>query len=250
MSTRKFRIQVSTLKGGPGKTTTSVMLARALSDLDHQVVLICADPKSQGSRDWYRKATARANRGQGEPLPFALLEWNSTELNGRPAKFCKAAEEKYPEATVFIVDTGGEAPEVFSSTATWADYLIVPCGAQDAELARMPATFDAAAEISEDRPEHRPLLVSALLTRVPAVGLGSAREAREYLDGTVQKLQAEAGVPEADRTGLDMHVLGTEVKYHKARYCDIYGTNPVDLGAYADLAMEIVISMIDEEAAA
>jgi cellulose biosynthesis protein BcsQ len=250
MNPRKFRIQVSTLKGGPGKTTTAFLLALALSELDHQVVLICADPKSQGSRDWYRKATARANRGQGLPVPFTLLEWNSTEMNGRPAKFCKAAEAQYPEATVIIVDTGGEAPEVFSSTATWADYLIVPCGAQDAELARMPATFDAAAEISETRPEDRPLLVSALLTRVPAVGLGSAREAREYLDGTVLKLQAEAEVPEAQQTGLDMHVLGTEVKYHKARYCDIYGTNPTDLGAYADLAVEIIISFEQQEDAA
>lgn len=233
-----LRVMISALKGGIAKTTTTIMLAMALAEMGYRVVVLCMDPKSQGSRDWFRKATALAQQGMGRPVPFALESWESVEASGRPAKWARLQEERHSDAQVFLADTGGESPDVFASLAQWADEIMTPIGSERAELARMHATYDAAAEIAENR--NRPLLISALLTRVPQPGRGSAEDARDMLDGTLWKQEEEAGVPEELREGLEMHVRETEINRNKSTYSDVYGTVPDSLGAYVKLAQEIV----------
>ena len=64
--------------------------------------------------------------------------------------------------------------------------------------------------------------MAALLTRVPSPGVGSARDARQYLE-------AEGHV-----------VLDTEIPHNKAVYAHVWGTVPADLGAYDALTDELL----------
>ena len=63
---------------------------------------------------------------------------------------------------------------------------------------------------------------AVLLTRVPAIGRGAARDARW------------------DLTDAGYDVLGAEIPQNRERYADIWGTVPQDLGAYDVLADELL----------
>lgn len=63
---------------------------------------------------------------------------------------------------------------------------------------------------------------AVLLTRVPAEGRGAARDARSDL--------ADAGYD----------VLQAEIPQNRKLYADIWGTVPYTLGAYEDLADELL----------
>jgi len=62
-----------------------------------------------------------------------------------------------------------------------------------------------------------------LLTRVPKVGIGAARDARAYITGE-QRLS----------------VLATEIEHNRERYAEIWGTVPASRGAYKLLADELL----------
>ena len=70
------------------------------------------------------------------------------------------------------------------------------------------------------KPEGVPM--SVLLTRVPVRGGGAARDARR------------------DLTAGGYDVLATEIEQNRARYADVWGTVPADLGSYGDLADELL----------
>lgn len=215
-----LRLLVATLKGGPAKTTTSVMLSFYFARRGYRVVLIDADTRTQGTTDWKNLMLADQRAG-GEPVPedLVILSWRGSDLDGKLSKYAQAAEAQY-SADVVIIDTGGEAPDVFMSAALYADRLLSPVGPKKGELRRMYATSEAAAEIAESSP----LLMSVVLTRVhpSAIGKGAAAEARDFL-----------------RYDLDLYVQETEIPDVASRYGDIWGTVPLNLGVYEKLGAEI-----------
>lgn len=123
-------------------------------------------------------------------------------------------QQRETGARRILVDVGGEAPEVLRQVVLTADRVISPVGAEQGELSRLPATAVIV------RPTGVPM--SVLLTRVPKVGQGRARDARYDLqdDG--------------------YHVLDTEIPQHLETYSDIWGTIPKELGMYGDLADELL----------
>ena len=197
---------VSTLKGGTRKSTTAIMLAFALASRHHDVLVIDADHGTQGVTDWATRVYA-----DGAELPFHVVQW--TPRLGLLVPFIQQQASETVADRV-LVDVGGEAPEVLRQVVLMATMVISPAGPEQGELARLPAT----AEIV--RPTGVPQLV--LLTRVPVIGRGSARDARQDL--------ADAGYD----------VLSTEVPQHRERYADIWGTVPQDLGAYGALTGELL----------
>jgi cellulose biosynthesis protein BcsQ len=197
---------ISMLKGGSRKSTTTMLLAFTLASRRHDVLVIDADHGTQGVTDW----ATRVYAGGGE-LPFHVAQW--TPRLGLLVPFIQH-QARETRAKRVLVDVGGEAPEVLRQAVLAASMVITPVGPEQGELARLPAT---AAIV---RPTRIPQAV--LLTRVPAVGRGAARDAR-------QDLAAE---------GYD--VLGTEIEQNRARYADIWGTVPEDVGAYDALADELM----------
>ena len=95
-----------------------------------------------------------------------------------------------------------------------ANRVISPVGPEPAEIGRLPATMSL---IRQSGVPH-----SALLTRVPAPGKGSARDARDAIEA--------GGLP----------VLATEIEHNRGRYADVWGTVPADIGAYDALTGELL----------
>ncbi|HEX7120878.1 MAG TPA: ParA family protein, partial [Gemmatimonadaceae bacterium] len=170
----KKRILVATLKGGPGKTTTAWHLALGLARRGHRVAAIDADPRSQGLDDWYRLAMAGAGVQVAPPGMLTVVPWRPVE--GRESTgLVPWVEhiERELSADRIVIDTGGEHPEIFAQACVLAEQLICPVGPMTGEQRRMPATLAKAAEVDA----HSPITVAALLTRVPAPGVGAAAAA-------------------------------------------------------------------------
>lgn len=198
---------ITTLKGGTRKTTTAMLTAFALAErhgLD--VLVVDADYGSQGVTDWGTQVYAN-----GGELPCHVVQWAPGA--GLLVPFVQRAQRD-TGAAITIVDVGGEAPEVLKQIVMIARIAVSPVGAEQGELGRIPATAELV------RPARVPM--AALLTRVPAPGVGAAREAREHL------------------TGEGHQVLKTEIIQNRERYAHVWGTVPRDVGAYAELSDELL----------
>lgn len=202
---------VSTLKGGVRKTTTTLLTAWAMGNHGDDVLVIDADAYTQGVTDWISTAWMVAD-GQG--IPFHVAQW-SPRL-GLLVPFI-SDQVKRTGARVVLVDVGGEAPEVLAQAASLAratgGAVISPVGAEQAEVGRLAATREIV--------QQNGAQMAVLLTRVPAPGRGAARAVRE------------------DLTAAGFTVLPTEVEQNRARYSDIWGTIPADLGAYTAVAGDV-----------
>ncbi|MEU4841727.1 ParA family protein [Nocardia testacea] len=220
-----FRILVATLKGGPGKTTTAILLAVAFANQGRTVAVICADTRTRGATDWCQEAER-----QGYELPFQLYIWKETE--GPLSKYARTVEQQ-SGAHVVIIDTGGEQPEAFTHGCLYADLLICPVGPMQGELRRLVPTYQGAMAVNDS---GSPIDIAVLLTRVPQQTKGRAADARENL---TTNLVDENGRPNEDVPyALGLDVLDTEIVRNVA-YDEVYGTIPDDPGDYTDLAKEI-----------
>jgi hypothetical protein len=197
---------VATLKGGVRKSTTVMMTAFSLAARGEDVLVVDADPGTQGVTDWGTRVYAA-----GAELPFHVVQWAPSQ--GLLVPFIQQAQRS-TGARRTLVDVGGEAPEVVKQAVMIATQVISPTGAEQGELARVPAT--AAIIGAAGAP------MAALLTRVPAPGVGSAREARRYLEAEGHE------------------VLDTEIPHSKVAYAHVWGTVPASTGAYVDLAAELL----------
>jgi len=194
------------LKGGARKSTTVMFLAFALARRGDDVLVIDADHGTQGVTDW----ASRVYAADGE-LPFHVAQWSPSL--GLLVPWMRQQQRETGAGRV-LVDVGGEAPEVLRQVVLAADLVIAPTGAEQGELARLPAT--ASLITSTGVP------IAVLLTRVPAPGTGSARDARQALDDD----------------GYD--VLDVEVPQNRETYAHVWGTTPDDLGAYDALTDELL----------
>lgn len=200
---------IAILKGGARKTTSAMMLGFELSRRGVDVLVVDADPKTQGVTDWATQIYAA-----GDELPFHVVQWAPSL--GLLVPFVLTSQRE-TGAAVVIVDVGGEMPEVLSQAVAIADRVISPIGAERGELGRVPATaavVDAAG-----------VRMQMLLTKVPVPGQGAAREARDLLAGQLRR-----------------EVLATETPRHAALYADVWGTIPETTGVYAALADELELT--------
>lgn len=197
---------IAILKGGARKTTSAMMLAFELSRRGIDVLVVDADPKTQGVTDWATQVYAA-----GGEMPFHVVQWAPSL--GLLVPFALKAQ-KDTGAAVVIIDVGGEAPEVLTQAVAIADRVISPVGAERGELGRVPAT---AAVV-----DSAGVRMQMLLTKVPKPGEGASREARELLVGQLRR-----------------EVLTTETPRNLDTYANVWGTIPETTGVYADLADEL-----------
>lgn len=163
-----MRLAIGNLKGGAGKTTTSVRLALGLSRTGSTLLVDC-DPEQSQSFDW----SARSEDWPHERL--TVLPVSSRDMYNR----VKPMLSNYAHV---VFDTGAKNPELLRQAMSLADDLIIPSQATDGDLLEIPKVYAMAAEVDMTHP----LRAVVLLTKVRS-GTNEEAEAREYL--------AEVGIP-------------------------------------------------------
>jgi chromosome partitioning protein len=153
------RITVANLKGGTGKTTSSVHLALGLAR-SGRTLLVDGDP--QGSAlSWSTEAGG---------FPVTVVPWPTRDL----AQRVRQVEGDYQHV---VIDTPPQHETIVRQALMVTDLLVVPLAPSLVEVDRLGPTFELAAEIEG---LGHPVDVWVLFTRVRA-GTRSAREARAML---------------------------------------------------------------------
>lgn len=165
-------VTVANLKGGVGKTTSSVFLAHALAETTgERCVVIDSDPQGSAAQ-WAKEAVE-----SGHPISVPVLAQPTTRL----AKMVNSAPH-------LVIDTPPAYSDALDAAIQVADFVVIPTSPSAMDLASIRATVDAA------RRNGKPAAV--LLTRTRRTrSIGSAEEALRA--GGVRVLHTHIALREA-----------------------------------------------------
>ncbi|WP_168713674.1 ParA family protein [Streptomyces sp. A0642] len=136
---RGFIIGVGILKGGTGKSTTSLYLALYCAlVLNLDVAIVDTDDNSQSLSRWYAMHLA-----MGDKIPFTLIEHPTKGKDAIPLK--KRLKSIRGQYDVVIVDLGGGDKETFIDLCEKARLLFMPSAPSGWETDRIQATLQTAA---------------------------------------------------------------------------------------------------------
>lgn len=110
-------ISILNQKGGSGKTTIAINLARAYQLQGHSVILIDSD-KQGSSRDWQ-------SADPSNPLPLLVLDQVSIDRD------IKKVVNQYD---YIIIDGSPQATEIATATIKASDFILVPMQASPFDL--------------------------------------------------------------------------------------------------------------------
>ncbi|MEQ7008456.1 ParA family protein [Actinopolymorpha sp. B17G11] len=192
-----MRITFGGLKGGISKSTSAVHIAIGLAARGERVLLVDADPQAATVLDWSTSA------GDSWPDAIVVVPWPVSDL----AKKVSAIAGDFDS---IIIDTGGESDTLLAQALLVTDELVIPSGTTLAEIRRLPATFQLAANI--ELMKQTPLSARILLTKVRA-GTRSSADARQLLESE--------GFP----------IMEAEIPLRE-RYSQAFGTVPPNIGEY------------------
>jgi chromosome partitioning protein len=142
-------LAVANLKGGAGKTTTAVYLARSLT-----TTLVDADP--QGSALGWSQAVA----GDGGDLGIPIVHLPDPKI-----------AERLPKAARLVIDCSPRDHRITDAAIGVAELVVIPTGHTAADMDRTWATLDLAAHIGT------PAVVLLVRVRVGTKSLTAAIDA-------------------------------------------------------------------------
>jgi len=192
------RIAVTNLKGGSGKTTTSMYLAHALT-LDGPTLLVDADP--QGSALSWSEAA--------DDLPFPTVSLPVKNLHRQLDSIAAAYDH-------VVIDTPPGHPAITASAAQAVDLAIVPVQPSILDLDRIDATIEL---IRDAQVLNEGLRIVVLLTRVTS-GTKSQRDIRQVLteDGL---MVLETEIPQRQSVALAGGTVLTKLDVYEPLLAEI-----------------------------
>jgi chromosome partitioning protein len=193
------RVTYGNLKGGVGKSTSSVYTALILAG-SGRVLLVDADATNRTCLKW--------SAAPDWPRQVVVMPWAVPDL----ARRVQDVQDDYDH---ILIDTGPQHDKILRQALLVTDDLVVPISPSPVEVEQLPDTFELAAEVDA----ISPVFAHVLLCQVRR-GTRSAVEARAYL--------AERELP----------VMDAEVHMAEA-YKLAYGTVPGDLGEYRQVVDEL-----------
>jgi chromosome partitioning protein len=155
-------ISIVSLKGGSGKTTTTMHLA-ACAARTSPVVVIDADEERSASR-WAAHA--------GDDMPFKVIPAERDRLAQQARALTK-------ESLTVLIDTPPNNREILTRTAMLADMVVVPVKPTGLDVDRLRPTLELLRDVEATKGE---LDVAILLTHWDRRRV-LAREALEALEG-------------------------------------------------------------------
>lgn len=195
------RITYGNLKGGVGKSTSSVLTALVLAAEGGRVLLVDADQTNRTCLKW-------SSLAPDWPPAITVVSWEVPDL----ARRVQAVAADYDHV---VIDTGPQRPTILRQALMVTDDLVITVAPSPVELEQLPDTFALAAEVDA----ISPTFAQVLFVKVRR-GTRSSVEARSYLDSH------------------DLPVMAAEVHLLES-YPLAYGTVPADLGEYETVVKEL-----------
>jgi chromosome partitioning protein len=196
-----MRVTFGNLKGGVGKSTSSVNLSLALAREGARVLLVDADGTNRTCMKWSTLAP-------DWPAAVTVVGWEVTDL----ARRVQAVMGDYDH---IVIDTGPQRPAILRQALMVTDDLVIPVAPSPVELEQLPDTFTLAAEVDA----VSPTFAQVLLVKVRS-GTRSSIEARAFL------------------TERELPVMDAEIHLWES-YALAYGTVPSDLAEYPVVMKEL-----------
>jgi chromosome partitioning protein len=194
-------LTVTSLKGGVGKTTTSVLTAYGLARDGEATALVDAN-RQQSAYRW----TLRA----GE-MPFITIPWD------REGQLARQVRQLVQQFVHVVIDTPPEREDVARAAMSVADQVVVPVAPNVADVEQLRDTFGLATAVMDEQGRDFPTRV--LLTKVDN-RTSDPEEVRSFL--------VQQKVPR----------FLTEIRELRS-YARMYGAVPPSLLEYEDFLAEL-----------
>jgi len=152
-------IAVGGLKGGSGKTSIALHLARDLSTARCKVVLIDLDPQ-QSTTEW-----AAARDDDLPPLPFTV---ESIDASRGPGRFRELFDRFTEGVDLAIFDCPPELQQTAQIAFLLADLVLIPCTPSAFDLRAAAAAVELARDARKVGPKKGLPLVSLVPSRLIA----------------------------------------------------------------------------------
>lgn len=225
-------ITVALLKGGSGKTTTSLALAAVLAEQGRSVILADADPQATATMIFGMKPVAEPWAAEPVELYVKELRGGSLALlrGGRPLRLADAKQREAffsrpdLQGDIMIVDTAPGEIELVDAALRHSDLLLIPVEPSPLSLTGMLDVAELAKRLQP------PPLVRSVLTRAHRVR-NATRELAERVDRLLPGTLCNTVIPENARV-VDAPDFGVPVTLSHRR-CHASE-------AYRDLADELL----------
>ncbi len=183
-------VVVAALKGGVGKTTTSVYLAAVAWSRSRPVTLIDADAQASAA-EWIEQA-------EGEPLEAV------TVVEAPTTRLLRRALERIEPDEVGIVDSPPGNERMLEQAMSAADCVVVPTRVGGVETARAEAVFDL---VPRKTPAGLVICSARTYTRDYQDAMAAWREAQVPVWGSIPERVTIAAGPDAylAADGLDTY---------------------------------------------
>ncbi|MEU1824276.1 division plane positioning ATPase MipZ [Streptomyces abikoensis] len=177
-------IGIGMLKGGTGKTTSTIFLALYLSlCLGLKVCVVDTDDNSQSVDNWYK---ARERRTPPEVVPFDIFTYDPKDEEG--PDFEDVLEELSESFDVVLVDVGGAGKEAYWELCKSAHMVLLPVAPSGYETSRMAPTIKVAARGGRQNPNTLKVFVTMIKcdrrTTLP-------QEQRAALEGALEAIDMD-----------------------------------------------------------